>query len=91
MDAEDRLAELERRIALIESFLDAELRERQHFSQLDVLGGCGPINPWYGCSLGLKVTPVDISPVESKGAVGRAVSGVSDVEKRVGLTKPDTI
>lgn len=59
------LADIERRLALVEAFLDTELRERQHLAQLNSPSCSGPINPWYGRSLGLPVQPVNIRPIST--------------------------
>ncbi len=59
------LADIERRLALVEAFLDTELRERQHLAHLNSPNCSGPINPWYGRSLGLPVQPVNICPIST--------------------------
>jgi hypothetical protein len=69
-DALTRIAALERRLSLVEAFLDTELRERQHLAQLHSAGGAGPINPWHGCSLMPMVQPIDVGPIVSESPLG---------------------
>lgn len=61
-----RIAQLEERVRLIEAFLDAELRQRQHLAERDCPGGIGTINPWYGCELGLVRQPIGVRPITSE-------------------------
>jgi hypothetical protein len=69
---DDRLANLERRLALIEAFLDDEVRKRQHLAVWDSPHCSGPINPWYRCGemIGSNVSPVDIGPVDTEASQG---------------------
>ena len=80
---EERIAALERRLALIEAFLDQEMRERQHFTQLRDPGSGGQINPWYGSSLGLGVHPINVGR-----AMPMSFSRLSTAESGRGLFSP---
>ena len=82
---------IEERLSRIETFLDAELRQRQHFAELNPIGGQGPINPWYGCASGIVVQPIGVSPIAAECALGRAQSGVGDVAQRAAVTKADPV
>ena len=48
MSDDRRLIDLERRLALVESFLDGEMRERQHQATRADPFSHGPLNPFYG-------------------------------------------
>ena len=79
----DRLAKLERRLALVEAFLDAELRKRQHLAQMNTPYDSGPINPWYGCSLGIEVHPINVGPIVPDGPLTGAEAVIGDVRSSV--------
>lgn len=70
---EDWITALERRVSLIEAFLDAEARESQQLPQLNSTSCGAPINPWYGASglaSSINTKPIGISPVVPKCALG---------------------
>jgi len=81
----DRLSNIEKRLQLIEAFLDAEMRQRQHLANLQDVGGHGgPVNPWYGCSLGVSVEPIHVGPVRPKTAVGVNQTVAGNVAGQIG-------
>ena len=53
-DLRSRVDQLEKRLQMIEAFLDREMQNRQHAGMLHDPGG-DLVNPWYGCSHGIRV------------------------------------
>lgn len=72
MDLNGHIADIERRLHLIEAFLDAEIGKRQHLASAKGESGVGEVNPWYGRSLGIQVKPISVGPVMPEGTDGRA-------------------
>ena len=91
MTDEDWRRSIEARILRIEAFLDAELRERQHFAQLNSAGSYGPVNSWYGCASGVVVQPVGVGPIIVECALGGTQPGVSGVAVGIGVAETDPI
>jgi hypothetical protein len=91
-----KIVDLARRIALIEAFLDTELSERQHLATLGAArgDGCGPppiVNPWYGDSSGIKVSPISVGPIVMEASLRAREPRIRDVGPGSGVDKGDAI
>jgi hypothetical protein len=90
----DKIGEIERRLSLIEAFLDTELRERQNFSR----ERDGPLgnpwhnwNPWSGCADGTRIAPVGISPIVSRSTLQPGETALDNAAERRRINKTDAV
>ena len=77
-EVDTAIADLQRRLAVVEAFLDTELRQRYHLAALtDSVGHA--VNPWYGCGLGGHIKPVDSGPIGPNRTLRVAQTPIADV------------
>lgn len=72
---DEKFQALEERVRLIESFLDAELRERQNFPRVRGGPAVNPWdhwNPWAGVADGTRIAPIVVGPIMSGRSLNSA-------------------